>query len=858
MDVGPVERRSGNNASRLFPLLARGAGTTTGAVLVVAIGYFVVAMLSLLLAIEHTNATPVWPPTGIALAAVLALGYRVGPGIFAGAFFANILTLTGTGFSIPHSAIIGLVAASGNTLEALVGSALIRRFSGSVYPFESVRGVFVFVLFGALLSTMISSTVGATSFCLLQGDWPLYHRLWVTWWLGDATGAIVVVPLCLGWTKLKPSEWKPGRIAEALLLCVLLALVSCIVFVGDSPLKYLTLPILLWVILRFGLFEVSLSIAILSGLAVFGTIRSVGTVSAGTLGNSLLFLQSYICVIAMTASFLSVVVRTQKKTESALRSSKVFADAVIDSVPGAFYVLDTRGRLVRWNRFLEELNELPPEDLLETDSLRNIQAEDRELLAAKMSEALEEGESQAEGRIHTKSGIRHFLFTGRRADIEGVAYIVGSAIDITERKVAELKLSEHQRDLEKTIESRTAQLTEANERLASGIKECMEIEGNLAESEKKYRDLVEGANSAILRWTSNGSITFVNRFAQQFFGYSEAEIIGRRIVGTIVPSVDSSGRNLSSLAEDVFENPENYALNENENIRKNGERVWVSWTNKPVLDSEGRIVEMLSVGNDITSRKLAEVRLNNTLVELAAAKERAEAADHLKSAFLATMSHELRTPLNSIIGFTGIVLKGYVGPLNEEQTKQLSMVRSSANHLLSLINDVLDISKIEAGQLQVSFDSLDLRAVIEQAVQSVRPAAEKKGLFLSIQLSSDVDTMISDQRRVGQILLNLLSNAVKFTDRGAIYVKCEKEQDGSVTVSVADTGIGIKEEDMPRLFKAFQQVDSGTTRKYEGTGLGLYICQRLLELLDGRIWVTSKWNSGTTFYFSLPDKRNRS
>ena len=367
----------------------------------------------------------------------------------------------------------------------------------------------------------------------------------------------------------------------------------------------------------------------------------------------------------------------------------------------------------------------------------------------------------------------------------------------------------------------------------------MEIEGNLAESEKKYRDLVEGANSAILRWTSNGSITFVNRFAQQFFGYSEAEIIGRRIVGTIVPSVDSSGRNLSSLAEDVFENPENYALNENENIRKNGERVWVSWTNKPVLDSEGRIVEMLSVGNDITSRKLAEVRLNNTLVELAAAKERAEAADHLKSAFLATMSHELRTPLNSIIGFTGIVLKGYVGPLNEEQTKQLSMVRSSANHLLSLINDVLDISKIEAGQLQVSFDSLDLRAVIEQAVQSVRPAAEKKGLFLSIQLSSDVDTMISDQRRVGQILLNLLSNAVKFTDRGAIYVKCEKEQDGSVTVSVADTGIGIKEEDMPRLFKAFQQVDSGTTRKYEGTGLGLYICQRLLELLDGRIWVTS-------------------
>ncbi len=492
------------------------------------------------------------------------------------------------------------------------------------------------------------------------------------------------------------------------------------------------------------------------------------------------------------------------------------------------------------------------------NSLSNIHAEDRELLAAKMAEALEKGQSEAEGRIHTKSGERYFLFTGRRVDIEGIAYVVGSGIDITERKLAELKLAQNQRHLEDTIENRTAQLTEVNAVLLSEIKERTEMEQTLAESEKKYRDLVEGANSVIIRWKKEGTIIFANRFARQFFGYPEEEIVGHNIVGTIIPPTDLSGRNLSSLVEEFFRNPEGYVLNENENILKNGERVWVSWTNKPVLDNEGRIVEMLSVGNDITPRKVAEVRLNSTLVELAAAKERAEAADHLKSAFLATMSHELRTPLNSIIGFTGIVLKGYVGPLNDEQAKQLSMVRSSANHLLSLINDVLDISKIEAGQLQVSSDSVDLRAVIEQSVQSVRPAAEKKGLSLSVSLSPEVGTIVSDQRRVEQILLNLLSNAVKFTERGGVHVECKKETEGSVTVSVTDTGIGIKEEDMSGLFKAFQQVDSGIMRRYEGTGLGLYICQKLLELLGGRIWVTSRWNEGTTFCFSLPGKRSGS
>jgi len=252
--------------------------------------------------------------------------------------------------------------------------------------------------------------------------------------------------------------------------------------------------------------------------------------------------------------------------------------------------------------------------------------------------------------------------------------------------------------------------------------------------------------------------------------------------------------------------------------------------------------------------KEMEERIRLRTAELASAMEKAQAADQIKSAFLATMSHELRTPLNSIIGFTGIILQGIVGPLNDEQKKQLGLVRGSAQHLLSLINDVLDISKIEAGQLKVAREPYDLRHTLEKAIASARPLADKKGLTLSLELSPGMDAMTGDNRRVEQILLNLIGNAIKFTERGSVTIVSETEED-HVTIRVTDTGIGIKPEDMNTIFKPFQQIDSGMTRKYEGTGLGLPICKRLIDLMGGRIWVTSVWGSGSTFHISLPRER---
>lgn len=225
----------------------------------------------------------------------------------------------------------------------------------------------------------------------------------------------------------------------------------------------------------------------------------------------------------------------------------------------------------------------------------------------------------------------------------------------------------------------------------------------------------------------------------------------------------------------------------------------------------------------------------------------------MKSAFLATMSHELRTPLNSIIGFTGIILQGLAGPLNAEQRKQLEIVRDSARHLLALINDVLDISKIEAGQLEVHSEPFDLRASIGKITGIVKPMAEHKHLALRVELAPEIGTLESDPRRVEQVLLNLINNAIKFTERGSVTLTAEIAQD-TVRLSVADTGIGIKPEDFGTLFKPFRQIDTGLSRQHEGTGLGLAICRRLAELLGGEIHAASEWGKGSVFTLILPVK----
>ncbi|MBI4822463.1 MAG: PAS domain S-box protein [Deltaproteobacteria bacterium] len=302
--------------------------------------------------------------------------------------------------------------------------------------------------------------------------------------------------------------------------------------------------------------------------------------------------------------------------------------------------------------------------------------------------------------------------------------------------------------------------------------------------------------------------------------------------------------------------------------RSDGEWRWVHLRSQPRSTPSGETV-WDGVAVDVTTEKTAEEqvehlhralegytrelerRVEERTAQLAEAKDHAEAADRMKSAFLSTMSHELRTPLHSILGFTGILLQGLAGPLADEQAKQLEIVKNSADHLLALINEVLDLSRIESGRLELSKSPFDLAELVRRSTVSVLPLAQRKGLTLSTHFPSEYCEINSDPRRVEQVLLNLLSNGIKFTARGGVSVSLDVSQK-SVRVSVADSGPGIAPEQVSRLFLPFSQLDDRLARAHEGSGLGLAVSKRLIERLGGSISVQSELGAGSTFSFSLP------
>jgi PAS domain S-box-containing protein len=251
------------------------------------------------------------------------------------------------------------------------------------------------------------------------------------------------------------------------------------------------------------------------------------------------------------------------------------------------------------------------------------------------------------------------------------------------------------------------------------------------------------------------------------------------------------------------------------------------------------------------ARDELEERVRERTAELVQANKRLEELDRLKSQFLATMSHELRTPLNSIIGFTGILRQGLAGPVNDEQKKQLGLVFGSAKHLLSLINDLLDLSRIEAGKVEIEREPFNLVEVVDDVIQNLTPIAGQKNIRLASDLPGSLIQMLGDRKRCFQVLLNLANNAVKFTDRGEVRISAHTEGE-QVRVCVADTGIGIKPEQIGMLFEAFRQLDGTAKRVYEGTGLGLHLCRRLLELMSGQIRVESEFGRGSRFTFVMP------
>jgi len=360
--------------------------------------------------------------------------------------------------------------------------------------------------------------------------------------------------------------------------------------------------------------------------------------------------------------------------------------------------------------------------------------------------------------------------------------------------------------------------------------------------EALYGRLLESVPDAIVVTNRIGRIILANGQAQRMFGRQGASLLGD-VIESLMPA--RYRQTHAGQRDGYLASPRTRSMGQGlslQGLRANGEEFPVEISLSP-LDSELGTLAMAAI-RDVSERHRVEQALQDKNVEL-------ERASRAKDHFLATMSHELRTPLNAILGFTGLLLMRLSGPINPEQERQLGLVHTSGKHLLSLINDLLDLAKIDSGRVEIHREPVDCRALVEGVIETLRQAADAKGLQLLLRSTPDLQaTLHTDRRALQQVLINLVNNAIKFTDAGSVELSVTREP-GWLALCVSDTGRGISEEDQARLFQPFVQV-GGRGGLVEGTGLGLHLSLRLAELLGGRLVLHSAPLAGSRFILSLP------
>jgi signal transduction histidine kinase len=534
--------------------------------------YVIAGKFGLQLTALHPSASPVWPPTGISLAAFLLLGYWVWPAIFLGAFVVNMTTA--------GSIATSLGIAAGNTLEGLLGAVLVNRFANGRMAFAKQRDTFAFVLLAAILGTAVSATVGVTSLSLGgYAAWEQYSGIWMTWWLGDAVAALIVTPAIVLWVSNHAMDWSRSQLLEIGVSFSLLCLVTWLVFQGAPamaapyyPLAFLTLSLLIWVAVRLGSRETITAVLLCIGIAIWGTLRGAGPFAMGSAHESLLLLQAFMAVIAVTALALAVGVSERRQAEQAL----------------------------------DQLNQI----------------------------------------------------------------------------------------LERRIQDRTSTLQATVEQL------------------------------------------------QEF--------------------------------------------------------------------------------------------------------------DRLKNAFVSIVSHELRTPLTSIKSLVDNLLDGVTGSLNEKQQHYASRIQFNADQLARMLNELLDLSRIEGGKMELRPAILSLQELLGDLMEVFQPLAKRKAVMIEVCSMENMPKVRADRDKLYEVLANLLENAIKFTpSEGRVQVGAQVLDDRYIKVGVSDTGCGIAEEHLSKIFEKFYRVPS-SARLAGGAGLGLAIAKGIVELHGGNIAAESVPGKGSYFFFTLP------
>lgn len=377
------------------------------------------------------------------------------------------------------------------------------------------------------------------------------------------------------------------------------------------------------------------------------------------------------------------------------------------------------------------------------------------------------------------------------------------------------------------------------------------VEGERRDAFQRLSFFLESMPLGFVEWGADFKIRAWNHSAEVIFGYGQKEALGKSFRMLVRDDFVDEARAIFKAMRDSKEG----SRNRNENLTRDGRVIICDWTNTALLDEKGEVVGYASIVDDVTERMEIEEELKQS-------RESAHAANRSKDEFLAVMSHEVRTPMNSIIGFADLLMESLKD--NQEQSELVNIIKANAFNLLELISNVLNYSRLEAGEVTLKEQETDLTTLCHEIQEVCQAEALEKGLSFEVNIHDETPrSILADYSELRQVLLNLTANALKFTEEGAVSITVSAQPQPTdnpwrweLIFAVKDTGIGINEVDRDKLFQSFTQLDSSSTRRFGGTGLGLAICRRIVELWEGRIWAESNRGQGSTFYFTLPTQES--
>lgn len=805
------------------------------------------------------------PVFGVSIAIVLLGGYRYLLAAFIGALLSsafveqNFLLVISLPLSVTLSAAFAYYVLS------------ILRVDISM---ERIRDTMHIIIFGFIISPFFGAGLHTVFLC--AGDdliaWNQFATILMANWLSASMGAIIVTPFILIWAN-------PGgfRLAGHQAVEVGLWFAGIVVFGHMTfqnwaptdtlfyPMELAIFPIMAWAAIRFGLRGTSagvLALAILAGWEIFQVLTGQHLGMSQSPANVWIF----VGIVSITSICLAAVMTEFKIREAQILENETRLRAFTEALPDIAFVLTAAGEIrdiFAANARIEANHRIVSADRAIGRHLSDIfEADDCRGFIETIEKSIRKDALCKHEYSLVSADVGEHIFEARVTPmrrIKGVASrVVWVAYDISERKRAETAIKNRDKILRATAYANNNLLT--TEDVEQAVEAAMREVGMALQVERGFIfEISDRTRSAVQsfrikhEWRLNDQCP--SFFADSFYQNAPVEKIFRGWHQTL-----SGGGYIR-----IDDNQED--ANSAEILRQFNSRsmlIMPMWMEGDLFGFFG--VDHCSHARDWSDGEINAVRVLSTSISglilmrthedrLRIAKETADAANSAKGEFLAMMSHEIRTPMNAIIGYTDLLNNT---DLSELQGEYAAIIKRSGRGLLDLINNILDYSKIESRSLELEAAEFDLEQVVCESLDSVLVAAKEKGLAVDYSISAELqETYIGDAHRVRQVLMNLANNAVKFTEKGSIemQVKLRPQEEASaydqVHVEVRDTGCGIAEDQHTRLFQAFSQVDSSTTRKYGGTGLGLIISKRLIERMDGELWVKSKVGVGSQFHFTI-------